>query len=121
MDSFSSVSSPVTAIHTHTAAHFSPLCKRGWPRDACSHDSAQIWRRIKITFRWPGFNDGDAEPIRGRSVSSSLEVRIPFTGEGKREPCFSARHALITEKILGQLSTAHTTSKLNCSRGTFLL
>src|SRR6185437_15049017 len=68
---------------------------------------------IKITYRWPGFNDGDADPIRGRSVSSSLEVRIPFKGEGKREPCFSARHALITEKILGQLSTAHTTSKLN--------
>src|SRR6185437_2526357 len=54
-------------------------------------------------------------PSQSGGAPFRLPLRSAYPSQGKESanPVFSARHALITEKILGQLSTAHTTSKLN--------
>jgi hypothetical protein len=69
---------------------------------------------IELPYLWLR-NDGGTEPDRGHSVSFSL-VRIPFRGKVART--ISARHALLSEQILGKNTLQLTTGKLNCTRGT---
>lgn len=79
-----------------------PHCETGC--DACSHKSAKWAENIELPYLWLR-NDGGTEPDRGHSVSFSWPA---YPSVWKVARTISARHALISEQVLGKkYATAH--------------
>ena len=79
-----------------------PQCETGCA--ASSHKSALLAEDVELPYLWLR-NDGGTEPDRGHSVSFSWPA---YPSVWKVARTISARHALISEQVLGKkYATAH--------------